>query len=540
MTRKQNHKKKCRRKHLEKCEEKEACEIKHDRVERATKQSSGSKASKVPCSSPCPCPPEIFDVIIVGGGPHALAVLSALSEKRANLRGWEVNYVLNHQTGTGLGSGSASSGGGKKDDFSILVIDPQGWLQAWNDRFKNLNIQWLRSPYHAHPDATEDGAMLTYAQSNGIHEQNTKLIDKFWASESPLKGQLFLSSGLFDLPSSSLFTEFCDTLLGRYPHHFHKSKVSSLSILPEKKGLPRRVKVDCSDKSHFVAKNVVLALGAPGIPHVPPQFAESRTATLKMNKKDSTEAVEPPTFHMADKGAYQPIKKGGRLLVIGGGLSAVQTALRFASEGARVFLCSRRPLMSQIFDLPLSFFDPLQHRRYRFEFYSLPVEERLCWIKKKRNGGTVPPFYFGALDKEDRIERMVDSNPVVVPGSRTVRFSCGKEIEDVERVILCTGSSVDCTSLDVIKHTMKNLSKDLDLEVVSGLPVLDEELKWGNADSPIHVVGALSMLQQGPDSPNLMGAKRGAEVIASAIGVYDNHFEDGGIRTNRFDLLLEE
>ena len=528
--------KKCRRKHRAECAEKEECEIRHAQAERKTRNArrtpGAASNSDVPCPCPCPCPPEEFDAVIVGSGPHALSVLSALSEKRANLRGWEVNYDLNHK------KGEAANG------WAILVIDPTGWLHGWNQRFKNLRIEWLRSPYHAHPDATEDGAMLAYAQSNGLYRANTKPIDTFWESESALKGQFLLSSGLFDLPSSSLFSEFCDTLLPRYPHTFHQASVTSVSMAPSKKG-SKRLRVECSDKSKFIAKNVIFAMGAPGLPLVPPNFAGARVETLKCKKEEKESAGRPceeppmtPVYHMADKEAFQPIKKGGKVVVVGGGLSAVQTALRFASEGGEVTLCSRRPLVSQVFDLPLSFFDPLQHRRDRFEYYNLPIEERLAWIQKKRNGGTVPPFYIELLKKERRIEHVVDITPEVIPGG--LRFSCGREIEGVEKIILCTGSSVDCNSLGLMKKTYENLSEKLGLEVVTGLPVVDEELKWGGADSPLHVVGALAMLQLGPDAPNLMGAKRGAEVIASAIGVYDDHFEDGGIRTNRYNLLAED
>ena len=356
MTRRNN--KKCRRRHRAECEEQDKCEQQHQKVEKKTRKARSTKGgaasnSDVPCPCPCPCPPEEFDVVIVGSGPHGLAVLSALSEKRANLRGWEVNYDLNHNR-----SGSSN---GKDDNFNILVIDPTGWMHCWNKRFENLRIEWLRSPYHAHPDATEDGAMLTYAQTNQIYTINTKPIDTFWESESSLKGQFLLGSGLFDLPSSALFSEFCDVLLERYPHTFHQSSVVSVSPAAAKEGSPR-VRVKCSDKSSFVAKHVVFAMGAPGGPNIPPNFVDARLETFQC-KEEEKESARPceeppmvPVYHMVDKEAFSPVEqKGGKVLVVGGGLSAVQTALRFASEGNQVYLCSRRPLVPQVFDLPLSF-----------------------------------------------------------------------------------------------------------------------------------------------------------------------------------------
>lgn len=58
--------------------------------------------------------------------------------------------------------------------------------------------------------------------------------------------------------------------------------------------------------------------------------------------------------------------------IAGGGLSAAQAALFAVNRGAAaVTLCSRRPLETRHFDLPLKWFDPRHIIKERFPFYAV-------------------------------------------------------------------------------------------------------------------------------------------------------------------------
>ena len=80
--------------------------------------------------------------------------------------------------------------------------------------------------------------------------------------------------------------------------------------------------------------------------------------------------------------------EGESILVIGGGLSAMQAAISFARRGIRVILASRRPHFWRHFDLPISWFD--RRTRSSHGFFSTNMEERPAFIKDARGGGTVP------------------------------------------------------------------------------------------------------------------------------------------------------
>ena len=74
-------------------------------------------------------------IVIVGGGPHALAALACLHDGS-------------------LGSHSEEKSG------TVCVIDPGShFMQSWNSRFDNLEINHLRSPTLAHPAAFEPTAL---------------------------------------------------------------------------------------------------------------------------------------------------------------------------------------------------------------------------------------------------------------------------------------------------------------------------------------------------------------------------------------------
>ena len=94
---------------------------------------------------------EPAEVVIVGGGPHALAALAALNE------------------------GSR-----------VAVIDPGShFMQAWNTRFDGLEISHLRSPAIAHPVAFDPTALVDFAIDEG---RTSELVD------APVSGSWLVST----------------------------------------------------------------------------------------------------------------------------------------------------------------------------------------------------------------------------------------------------------------------------------------------------------------------------------------------------------
>lgn len=64
---------------------------------------------------------------------------------------------------------SSSSSVSRQGLFSTLVLDGSGdqWMQRWNNAFRTLEIQQLRSPMFFHVDPGDRDGMLAYTQEMG-------------------------------------------------------------------------------------------------------------------------------------------------------------------------------------------------------------------------------------------------------------------------------------------------------------------------------------------------------------------------------------
>ena len=451
------------------------------------------------------------DVCIIGSGPDALSVLSALHEPFAKLSAAAYNRAAhNRRKAAGPSRASVSQ------VLKVCVVSPSGeWLSEWQERFEGLAITHLRSPASAHPDLFSAESLLEFAHCRG---RGAELVDvgarhdETLNKRAPNTGRLTdMDEGLFDIPSQGLFLDFCRDLAGKLPHTLVRGRVVSIEAAGGE-GAPRMsARVLGDDGSHrlVTAKNVVLAVGAPG-PSLVPKVLRG----------------VPPQFctHTNDVRALEALKRSvsaqHRVLVVGGGLSAVQAAIALAKLGARVTLCSRRPLTWRHFDLPVPWFDRRTQNMMRFEFLSERLEDRAAFIRRVKGGGSVPPWYRRQLAASG-VEHVVGSVAAAGAGERAVSVALelggGARVDmDVDHIVLGTGSAADCLALPLLA----DLHERHPTEIFGGLPAVGRDLRWA-AGLPVFVVGGLAALELGPDASNLMGARRAAEIVAQHLGAYD-------------------
>jgi len=88
----------------------------------------------------------------------------------------------------------------------------------------------------------------------------------------------------------------------------------------------------------------------------------------------------------------QEIDGKREVLVVGGGLTAVQCAQLAIAKGCQVTLVSRRPLTTRQFDVNESWFDHRQSSRRHFEFFDQAIEERAKHIRAAREEARCLPF----------------------------------------------------------------------------------------------------------------------------------------------------
>lgn len=416
--------------------------------------------------------PSTYDVCIVGAGPHSLAVLSALMAKQVGSNG---------------------------QNPRVCVIDPAGvWMHEWHSDFSTLRIDYLRSPAWAHPDACCQEAMVDFARREG---RMSELKDVDFQGTS-LDGMSKTAAGYYKNPTSELFKNFCDSLVSTLPHYFLRGSV--IDIIKTSPNYEVIIKSHAEAQSKISATHIVLALGARGCANVPAQFT-----SLVANR-------EGRVVHSSDvrRLAFMASKfcTDDTVLVIGGGLSAAQAALLAVDRGVRrTVLCSRRPLVTRHYDLPIEWMDDRMGRAQERNrdrvacFFSLPPSDRIKALKCIRGGGSVPPDYMEALAshvRKRRLEITVDSvcSAEATDDSITVHFSSGSTIT-VSCVIIGTGFAIDSTKIPLFK----TVAEHFELPVQEGFPVLTDDLAWRENEN-ITVVGSLAAGALGPCAFNLVGA----------------------------------
>lgn len=447
-----------------------------------------------------------FDVCIVGGGPGGLSALSAVIEP----------YSLDHLS-SGQSERAAHAHALKKRAYPrVCVVDPEPWLTTWHRRFKALEIKWLRSPAGAHPDIFDKSSLLAFAVNAG---RNHDLLDS-GALNAQLRSLPEGGSGLWNLPSNQLFEHFCHDLASRLPHTFVLGKVASVQ------GDDGNFSVSLANGRQLKAKTVILAMGVPGPAAVPPVLADVPESLMVHSD-----------WELGSRLKELETKK--HVLVIGGGLTAVQVAQLALKKGCKVVLASRRPLTTRHFDVHEAWFDRRRANRHHHDLFQKPVDERVKHIRAARGGGSVPPLYMKEIREAEAEGSLVlkccevELSTVL---ANAVDVLVDGKVQRFDLIVNACGHRPDCRQLPLVHE----LLKDSPVDIVSGFPTLSQDLQWGDFQQ-LFVIGALASLQVGPDAGNLMGLRRAAQIVASALDLRawlkDTKSVLRNIRGNRFDAL---
>jgi Pyridine nucleotide-disulphide oxidoreductase len=449
-----------------------------------------------------------FDVCIIGGGPAGLAALSAIQEP------YSLDWLTAGQVHRAAFHLPACTG------RSVAVIDPNlQWMQGWSQNLAALDVQFLRSPTVAHPDLFDRNALLAFAE---VHGRQDELIESGCGDLQSLMSLGESQIGLWKLPSVALFEDFCRELTTRLPHHYICGQVVDISN--EQGGGPL-LEVQLADGSKIRAAAVVVAMGIVGKPIIPRSLAAApNLVPWEELGKDTS-----------------PLKKSSckKVLVVGGGLTAVQAAQRVVKDrkDVHVTLCSRRQLVERHFDLSIDWFDRRTSNKCMSDFYHQPKADRLALLKGSRGGGSVPGVYMKDLvqmERANRIVRIVGNARYVVMGdadTSMIEFDDGS-MEDFDVIILACGVQPDCQSHPLCKKLLDHWPT----EVVGGFPCVSEDLEWAKN---IYVLGGLGSLNIGPDAANLMGMRRGAQLIANAMECRC-WLRQSNVLKNPFDALMED
>lgn len=436
-------------------------------------------------------------VLIIGGGPHGLALLSALHER---------SLAFPEYSDRSARAGFSAM----RKIGSVCIIDPgEGFLSEWHRRFDALGIRYLRSPALAHPKALEPHALVNFAVREGRTSEIVHVPD-VGRKLSDLNGVDSQHAMMIGLPSTALFKDFCDEVASQLPHRWLRGTATSVHKDEDGK-LCVRYQNAAHGLGMVVADAVILATGPRGQPNIPEAF-QPLVGTGRMTH---TEQICGEGA-LSDLLAHTPLSSDGRprVLVIGGGLTAAQVALAAVANGSQVVLRSRRPLQTRAYDIAAEWLDHRYANRLRFKFLSASVDARKQLVKQAAAGGSIPETYMRELRQVASTTGLLEMQTDEGMHKCAVSLDGGKVHAHGEfgHVILATG----VTTEPLHSPLYQQVQTEFGARTVDGFPCVDDGLRWV-PDEELFIMGANAVLQLGPGALNLMGAMRGAKNIAAEL-----------------------
>ncbi len=379
---------------------------------------------------------------------------------------------------------------------------------------------------------------LVLTQRAGVAPERLRILDPYptllarWHACTANTGMTFLRSGAvhhLDLHPEAL-TRFANEPAGqpycrfiepyRRPsldlfhahaaHLIERAALHTLHIVGRAGGLTR-----CGDgwrvetaEGSIAARHVALALGAAEQPHWPAWAQRGCSAGAPIQH------IFAPGFSRAD------LLPWSHAVVVGGGISAAQTALTLAQQQpGTVTLLTRHALRRHQLDSDPGWIGP----KYQAGFQQLSdYAQRRVTIQRARHRGSVPP------DVAVQVRRAVKSEQL-----RLVQAEVAAAHQDDQgqiRLLLADGAGT-LTSDSVMLATGFDPQRPggawLDAAIAEwelpvapcGYPIVNQALCWADG---LHVLGPLAELEIGPVARNITGARQAAEriTLSSHAGSY--------------------
>lgn len=213
------------------------------------------------------------------------------------------------------------------------------------------------------------------------------------------------------------------------------------------------------------------------------------------------------------------------------GITSAQLSLLASNSSwcSGVTLIQRSKSVPRHFDIPNRWMGKKRGSLLE-QFWCLDGQGRSQVLKEARGGGTIPP---------EILEQLANANGLQV--NEEVQILEVNWIDDRFLVTLDDGSNpvfydtiwLATGAQNHIDHysALDDLRETLPVEVVNGLPELNEDLSWRapvGMDEPawkrvarerIWCMGALAALELGPDALNLIGARQVSAGIATLMSI---------------------
>lgn len=335
-------------------------------------------AQEPPFSSLASTLPAHADLVVVGSGCHAAALVMRLLTKGEVMMDPNPPVESYRHAPRDVRQHLFNTPVEEELKKCIVVIDRTGgWMLNWQRAYRALDIPHLRSPEGLHPDPYDHSSLPVYAKHN-------KLEDEFVQMTQLGRGRTVMHNkghgardqgvwyrGPFVLPTTNLFAKFCERLIDKsygLGPLLHQGEVTGLSPLPDGAGFELEVlRGGGAELVRMTASNVVLARG-PTTRMKLPAWAELLTGSQiprpPMSIAHSWEIVDSngtsglaPEQQAASSAFADAVKATDRVVVVGGGLTSAHLVNVLAKRGVQdIKLVLRGQRKVKQFDLILPWF----------------------------------------------------------------------------------------------------------------------------------------------------------------------------------------
>jgi cation diffusion facilitator CzcD-associated flavoprotein CzcO len=360
---------------------------------------------------------------------------------------------------------------------AVRVLDAyDSPLALWSRFSANAGMEYLRSS-HAHNLHYDPFSLITFART---------------LSGQPLAR--FIEP--YARPALPLFQAHSQHLIERY-------RLRDLRITGRARQLTRvqdgwQVETDAGS---LRARRVVLAMGATEQPHWPAWALALRAAGA-------------PVHHLFDPAferAALPV--GGRIVVVGGGITAAQSAIALAvrASGSVTLLMRHAPRIHQ-FDADTGWIT-YQHLEnfHRQTDYAV----RRALIREARHRGSMPADVAAELRKAEA-HQLLRRHTATVQAADALPDSIRLTLDDGEHlyadhVLLATGFEPHRPGGAWLAEAITQAGLPI---AADGYPIVNRNLGWSPG---LFAVGPLAELEVGPVSRNFVGIKLAAERIGEML-----------------------
>jgi thioredoxin reductase len=363
----------------------------------------------------------------------------------------------------------------------IRLLDPHSRpLMNWERLTGNVGMRYLRSP-HVHNLHYDPYSLVTFAQT----QAGAALAD-------------FIP--LYNRPSLPLFQAHSWQLIEQ--HRLLELWMQGRAQRIQPLGNSWQIETEHGTLS---ARRVILAFGLTEQPHYPDwaRFAPNALVSGRLAHIFATD------FDRQRLSAH--VSGVAHLVVVGGGITAAQTALSLIEQGHAVTLLVRHPLREFAFDSDTCWVVPQCLDR----FHALTNhDQRRQMLAQVRHRGSVPADVKAQLDLATSI------------GKLQLRFDAVQAVQDGDPMTLHLHSGAHCVADAVVLATGFNTTRPggawLDEAVADygwpiatcGYPIVDQQLSWAKN---LYVAGALAELEVGPTARNIIGARLAAYRIGTVL-----------------------